>query len=98
MKNTSFYCKLASLQRTVCLGITGAMSTTSGASFVALLNLYPWYMYIQITVMQAVQVQIEMRVTEQEKLNPVFVIVSDSRIPIHLFGKKYKTIAKSREN
>ena len=39
VRQKGFHRKLAALQRTVRLGITGAMSTTSGAALNALLNL-----------------------------------------------------------
>lgn len=61
------------------------MSMTSGAVLNALLNLLD--IYIQSTARGSEGLL--------EKVNPM---PSDSRIPVHLFGRRYQVVRKRREN
>ncbi|CAD7085101.1 unnamed protein product [Hermetia illucens] len=111
VRRKSFHRELDALQRTVCLGVTGTMSTTSGAALNALLNLQPLDIFIQSTAMRAAHRLIRLNLWENNGcgghraleellggLNPVLTMTSDSRVPIHLLGRRYVVTLKLRED
>lgn len=106
----SIMASLARLQRSVCLGITGAMSTTSGDALNALLNLLPLDLQIRKEAMKSAyrlstsgvwntganigHRQIYRLMLEQ---CPLFSMPGDGRVPCTSFGRKYDVSVPERD-